>query len=176
MASFSSPGLKFCCNYRSRLVSARAEIWKWGEKWETAILFRWKRNHWACPSSLLSPGWNFNAIRWGFSEFKPEPKFPARFHKKTNKSSGRTNRLTVSSTNVNSRRPTLLISRQISHKTSFCYSSIPPRRANRPFVRLSPSECTLVPEARWRIVGENINRFAGSEGKRDGVFFSALRA
>ena len=36
---------------------------------------------------------------------------------------------------------------------------------------------TLVPEARWRIVGENINRFAGSEGKRDGpIFFAALRA
>ena len=31
---------------------------------------------------------------------------------------GRTNRLTVWSTNVNSRRPTPLISRQISHKSS----------------------------------------------------------
>ena len=38
-------------------------------------------------------------------------------HQKTNKSSGgRTNRLTVWSTNVNTRRPTPLISRQISHK------------------------------------------------------------
>ena len=60
------------------LVSARAEIWNCDEKWETAILFCWKRNHWACPSSLFSPGWNFDAITWGFSEFQPGLKFPNR--------------------------------------------------------------------------------------------------
>ena len=63
------------------LVSARAEIWNCGEKWETVILFSWKHNRWACPSSLFSPGWNINAITWCFSEFQPGLKFPTQFHK-----------------------------------------------------------------------------------------------
>ena len=78
MASFS-PGWNFVAI--TWLVSARAEIWNYGEKWETAILFRWTHNHWARSNSLFSPGWNFNAITWGFSEFQPGLKIPSRFHK-----------------------------------------------------------------------------------------------
>ena len=54
-----------------------------------------------------------------------------------NKSSGRRNRLTVCSTNVNSRWPTLLISRQISYKP-WLFLLVPFHQDGH---RLSPSEC-----------------------------------
>ena len=60
--SARSPGWNFVTI--TWLVSARAEIWNCGEKWETAILFHWKHNHWACLSSLFSPGWNLNVINY----------------------------------------------------------------------------------------------------------------
>ena len=54
----------------------------------------------------------------------------------------RTNRLTVCSTNVNSRWPTLLISKQISRKPWFLLLvPFPQDEPNRPFVRLSTSDC-----------------------------------
>ena len=64
--------------------------------------------------------------------------YNGRFHTRR-----RTNRLTVCSTNVNSRWSTPLISRQISYKPLLLLlvPLIPLGPANRPFVRLSPREC-----------------------------------
>ena len=71
--NFSPPtGLRLCCD----CMTSFSPGWnlKLLGKWETATLFRSKHNHWACLSSLFSPGWNFNAITWGFSEFNTELK------------------------------------------------------------------------------------------------------
>ena len=139
------------------LVSARAEIWNCREKWETAILFRWKHNHWACPSSVFSPGLNFNAITWGFSEFQPGLRFPARFVKPARAE----NRHVIG--------PKAAIYRKIHLGAAYMANFSPVSRAE---ISPRPPEQIFL-KRRLRLHGENLSPgwdFQPGLGNRDGIF------